>query len=188
MSASPGGALQEFAQPLQAALLCVTPARLQLLSDAEGAVEMLRLASATGVRLRRFDSSDGLPLSAIYFRADHHISTMLTSTDGDTRRYQVILRGYRYGILDQHQREIIAFHWHPGRRSYEHDPHLHVGSVIVDPDASDFGKPFSRFHIPTGKMALARVVRMLITEFNVVPNRQDWEAVINRLLDVDDTG
>ena len=149
---------------------------------------MLRLASATGVRLRRFDSFNGLPLPAIHFRVDHHVSTMLMSTDGDVRRYQVILRGYRYGILDQQQREIVTFHWHPGRRSHEHDPHLHVGSVIVDPDASSFGKPFSRFHIPTGQMALARVVRMLITEFNVVPNRQDWEAVIGRLLDTGETG
>ena len=55
--------------------------------------------------------------------------------------------------------------------------------MIVDPDASDFGKPFSRFHIPTGQMALARVVRMLITEFNVIPNRQDWDSVISQLLD-----
>jgi len=178
MSGSPGGAVQEFAQPLQAALLCVTPARFQFLSNEDGTVEMLRLANATGVRLRRLDSTSGQLLPAINFRVDHHISTMLTSTGGDVRRYRVVMIGYRYGILDQQQREIIAFHWHPGRRSHVHDPHLHVGSAIANPDSSDFGRSFSRLHIPTGQMELARVVRMLITEFDVIPNRQDWQAVL----------
>ena len=143
---------------------------------------MLRLASATGVRLRRFDNTSGKPLPAIHFRVDHHISTMLTSTEGEVRRYRVVMLGYRYGILDQQQREIIAFHWHPNRRSQEQDSHLHVDSAIVNPDASDFSRSFSRFHIPTGHVPLARVVRMLITEFDVEPNRQDWDAVLDRLL------
>lgn len=92
------------------------------------------------------------------------------------------MTGYSYAVRDHRQREILAFHWHPDRRSHEQDPHIHIGSGIVDSSAGDLGKVFSRFHIPTGHMVLARVVRMLITEFSVVPNRQDWETVIGRLL------
>jgi hypothetical protein len=89
---------------------------------------------------------------------------------------------YQYVISDQQQRELLAFHWHPEGVSAERDPHVHIGSGIIDSGAGDLGKVFSNFHVPTGHVPLGRVVRMLVTEFDVVPNRQDWDAVLNRLL------
>jgi hypothetical protein len=121
-------------------------------------------------------------LPPVYFRIDQHITTLLASAPKEPRQYRIATLGYNYAILNQRFREILSFHWHPEQRSPEHEPHLHVGSAIIDVDAADFGKGFSGMHIPTGKIALAQVVRMLLTEFNVVPNRQDWDATLRRLL------
>lgn len=104
------------------------------------------------------------------------------SSPSEPRDYLVITDGYSYVIRDREQREILAFHWHPGQRSAVNAPHLHVGSAILDSQSGDLGKAFSRFHIPTGHISIAQVVRLLATEFNVVPNRQDWEAILGRLL------
>jgi hypothetical protein len=73
----------------------------------------------------------------------------------------------------------------PDRPSHEHEPHVHIGSAIIDVGSSDIGKTFSRFHIPTGHISIAQVVRLLLTDFNVVPNRQDWEAALAGILSPD---
>lgn len=48
--------------------------------------------------------------------------------------------------------------------------------------ASDPGTESSSLHIPTERVAFALLVRRLITEFQVVPNRRDWERALELLL------
>jgi hypothetical protein len=36
----------------------------------------------------------------------------------------------------------------------------------------------TKLHIPTGRVSVEAVVRLAIEEFDVVPQRDDWEAVI----------
>lgn len=172
--------VDQYAQLLQAALHCVTPAKLRRgISDHTG-IEMLTLFEAPTVELRRRDSDTGERFEPVSLLVHHHYRVI--TEDSDPRQYRVVTAGYSYAIRNQQQREILTFHWHPGRRSHEQEPRLHVGSAILDSSASDIGKGFSSFHIPTGYILLARVVQLLLTEFQVIPNRQDWESTLVQLL------
>mgnify|MGYP001271409931 FL=1 len=39
--------------------------------------------------------------------------------------------------------------------------------------------PLDKLHIPTGRVSIEAVIRMLITEFGVRPLREDWEKRLN---------
>lgn len=177
---NPRDALDQYAQPLQAALHCVTPAKLQRGVAELDTVELLTFLDTPSVELKRQESVSGQRLESVYLLV-HQRYGVATVPGGDPRQYRVITQGYNYVIRNRRQREIVAFHWHPGERSHEHDPHVHIGSVVIDANSSDMGKAFSRFHIPTGHISVAQVVRLLLTDFNVVPNRQDWEAILDGL-------
>ncbi len=175
-------ALARYATPLQTALHCVTAARLRHSAGDADATSVLLFPSELGVELRRMDSTSGNALEPIWLKVQEHLDIMTASTADAPRTFRPVASGYRYTIEDRNHREVLTFHWHPGQRSHEQDPLLHVGSGVIDSGAGDLGKTFSSLHIPTERVALARIVRMLITEFQVVPNRQDWERVLERLL------
>lgn len=175
-------ALAQYAAPLQTALHCVTAARLRHSAGNVDAASVLLFPSELGVELRRRDSTSGRVLEPVWFKVQDHLDIMTVSTADAPRTFQAVASGYRYTIDDSSHKEILTFHWHPGQRSHEHEPHLHVGSGVINAGAGDLGKTFSSLHIPTEHVALARVVRMLITEFQVMPNRQDWDIILGRLL------
>lgn len=182
---NPREALQRYVQPLQAALHCVTPARLQSTPSDLNVIELLKFPDSRGAELRRRDSINGERLDVVYLVIHQHFGIEVTAGVNQPRTYRVVTNGYEYMILNRQQREVLAFHWHPGQRSHEHDPHVHIGSAVVDSGSSDIGKTFSRFHIPTGHISIAQVVRLLLTDFGVVPNRQDWEVTLAGLLTSD---
>lgn len=76
--------------------------------------------------------------------------------------------GYEYTLLTASEREILAFHLHPGR-----GPHLHFGA-----GAGELFEPLYKAHVPTGPVSLAEVVLMLVRDFGVEPLRADWETVL----------
>ncbi|HEU0116550.1 MAG TPA: hypothetical protein VFQ80_17800, partial [Thermomicrobiales bacterium] len=79
---------------------------------------------------------------------------------------------YHYQIRDDHEREIIAYHWHPGLGvDY---PHVQFKSLFAPID-------LRKSHIPTGRVSFEAVVRFLIDELSVMPIRNDdWRAILNR--------
>jgi hypothetical protein len=82
-------------------------------------------------------------------------------------------RGYGFQIRQLRGPEVIAFHWHPlSERGWATFPHLHIGQPTSPIDIG------SGRHIPTGRVSIAAVVRFLIKELHVRPQRSDWEAVI----------
>ena len=104
---------------------------------------------------------------------------------GDRRAYEARTVGYRYHVLDTHGREFLAYHWHPIGRSPVTTPHAHV-SGSYGPIEIVLGVPvsLSDAHLPTGPVALADVVRLLIAELGVAPRRPDWDAVLRRNRDL----
>jgi hypothetical protein len=69
--------------------------------------------------------------------------------------------------------EIVAYHWHPGRRSPIDFPHLHLGAGSgVDREE------LHKAHLPTGRVELEDVLLMAIQEFGVRPRREDWEEIL----------
>lgn len=83
---------------------------------------------------------------------------------------------YQYRLLDRDERKLLVYHWQPGD-AYRgpDDPHLHVSaSLSAQTNALD------KLYLATGRVSLASVVRMLITEFGVATRRHDWAEVLDR--------
>jgi hypothetical protein len=112
---------------------------------------------------------DGKSRLALSVRHDFDVQ----ASDGARPYLRTSSAGYFYQIRDQRERELIAFHWHPGRRNQREYPHLHVDGVS-GPVAI-----VRKNHVPTGRVSLESVVRFLITELDVRPLRDDWERVLD---------
>jgi hypothetical protein len=92
--------------------------------------------------------------------------------------WQIETRRYAYRILDRDERELLVYHWQPGPEHSGPDfPHLHVSaSLNAQVDALNRRSiDLDKLHIVTGLVSLQSFIRMLITEFQVRPLRQDWE-------------
>lgn len=90
---------------------------------------------------------------------------------------------YQYRLLDHNERELLVYHWQPGSAYLGPDyPHVHVSAELdaqtsaVDRQSIDLDK----LHLPTGRVSLASVVRMLIAEFRVAPQHHDWVETLDR--------
>lgn len=87
----------------------------------------------------------------------------------------VQLTAYGYELLDDQDRELLAYQWHPQGRSAVTWPHVHLG-----PATGDLWRPMSRAHLPAGRIAVQDVLRLAIRDFGVPPRRANWEAVLDR--------
>ncbi len=79
---------------------------------------------------------------------------------------------YHDQIRDDHAREFIAYHWHPGLGV--DFPHVQFKSLSTPVD-------LRTSHIPTGRVSFEAVVRFLIDELAVEPIRDDdWRTMLDR--------
>ena len=118
-----------------------------------------------------FGSEDGVEVSArgerlrlrckLYFRIDR-------VDEG----WDVFRTGYDFSITDPGQREIAAYHWHPGGAAPEF-PHLHLlaGAGTLRPDVR-------AAHFPTGEVSLSDFLLLDIRDFGVRPLRPDYEELL----------
>lgn len=84
---------------------------------------------------------------------------------------RAVLIAYRINVGDG----AFSYHWHPIGPSRVSTPHLHVkASRQMAPGAAAVEK----LHFPTGPVSLAAIVRFLIEEVGVEPNRPDWERIL----------
>jgi hypothetical protein len=91
---------------------------------------------------------------------------------------------YRYRLLDRDQAELLVYHWQPGPEYAGPDhPHVHVSAALqakVDARTTrEIG--LDKLHIATGLVSLAAIVRMLIAEFGIAPQRADWREILERI-------
>lgn len=102
---------------------------------------------------------------------------LVTYTFGESTRnpvgIDVRVLNYFYHLYAGDENELIAFHWHPGRKSQPDFPHLHVtsrpGPVRIE----------RKHHVPTGYVSLQAVIRFAIEELGVRPRRPDWGQVLD---------
>jgi hypothetical protein len=80
------------------------------------------------------------------------------------RTWRVSSRAYDYRVDGQDGAELLSWHWHPAATFKR--PHLHVAALD------------RRKHLPTGRVSLEAVLRLLLVEFDVRPRRGDWEGVL----------
>lgn len=97
--------------------------------------------------------------------------------------WRVSTTGYEYKLLDSLERELVVFHWQPGPTFRGPDyPHLHLSASLVARVSAIATRelPLDRVHIPTGRITIDAVVRMLVVEFGVAPLVPDWERRLAR--------
>lgn len=177
---SPREAVVNFARPIQAALHCVTQAKLITPAPIVDTHQTITFQHGEPVELRRHGNQTRLFLQvALYYR-------IIAAPDqtGAHLSLRVASDGYIYSIYDNQHRELLSYHWQAnpssGTRAY---PHLHVGSRVIDTTNPIFGKRFSALHIPTGHITVGEVVRFLIEEMQVIPLHRDWLRIITENLE-----
>ncbi|MGH8909951.1 MAG: hypothetical protein ACRD0K_26510 [Egibacteraceae bacterium] len=156
---TPEQARSAFITPVQQALSCVTSAQVFYRPPVIGETETLRI-SQEPLRLLR---NGAVPLSLSLrqqFRVVH-------TDDPDRGPWKVATQAYKYTI-EMDGREVAAWHWHPLGRSRERRPHLHVPHP-----------PLAGSHVPSGRVSLEGVLRLLLAEREVRPRRSDWETVLD---------
>ena len=92
----------------------------------------------------------------------------------DRGTWKIRTRRYRYHVVTDDLAEVALFHWLPDGDCSTDEPHMHIGVSQLTSEAVITGKT----HMPSGRVALESVIETLITEFNVVPIRKDWQTVL----------
>lgn len=104
----------------------------------------------------------------------------LAQAAGERAAHEARLLSYNYRLLDLGDREILAYHWHPGGISPVTFSHLHLTRLIEPVALGRDREPVSLadMHLPRGSVALADIVRLVITESDVAPLRGDWQDLL----------
>jgi hypothetical protein len=135
--------------PLRRALSCITTAQIFVPGGKKpGETEALAL-SEDPLRLRSPRIGD------IRFILGHQFKVV---QDG-RHSWHVSSVRYRYHLTDPHGHELLAWHWHPATSPY---PHLHVSAGLIGP----------HIHVPTGRVSMESVIRLLLGDLRVVPTRE----------------
>lgn len=175
---TPSEAYFEFIDPIQRALNFITVGRLAL-SRSPGT---LQIGTPENVVLNAGDPAPLRTLVGRQFRLDVSCRISIARIDSGKDPFECQMIAYRYAVLDQDIREVIAFHWAPNAtdssRAY---PHLHVGAVVSG-NGSVIPDRFHKLHLPTGPIFLEDVVRFAIEELGVeVRSALDRNSVLAEL-------
>lgn len=90
---------------------------------------------------------------------------------------------YQYRLLDYDKRELLVFHWQPGSGFRGPDfPHIHVSAALRAQTNTVTTRELDldTVHLPTGRVSLEAVVRLLLEEFGIQSQRADWERTLDR--------
>ena len=86
--------------------------------------------------------------------------------------WRVSTVAYDYRLNDDTGREILSWHWHPAPLKGVDYPHLHVAAA----------PPGRHAHLPTGRVSVESVLRLLLTDLKVLRTRDhenDFEDVLD---------
>ena len=118
---------------------------------------------------------------------DYRVSSIPESNN--SLRYRIGTSAYRYTVLDEQERELLAWHWEPEGRGDRLRPHLHVAygrgpaaSIILPTPSGISESSFPEIDVPgrhilTGRVLLEDVIRFLIKELGV-RGRDGYEAIL----------
>ncbi len=170
---TPFEAYTTFQRGMNEALSCVTAGRLSVPS-----VSVFREGFEYAAVLNR-----GVPANDL--RSDHRLSFTVVESfvitaagETDQRQYRIQTTEYSYQILTRSGSELLAFHWTPlaDGPGYRTHSHMHVGNVLLADNAPI--QNFHKLHIPTARVSVESVIRMLIEEFGVRPRREAWSEIL----------
>lgn len=171
-------AYRNYINPLQAALNCITAARLTLRKGEE-----LILNVPFSVALNDMDPVRLKGVTQIDFTAGQ-IARIIKTDDVDRGPYKVstVRYFYTFWTTGDQPEEILSFQWAPeetgpGVVSF---PHLHIGPAIISDETAVRPKDLHKAHIPTGRVSIEAIVRLAITELGVPPQKRRWERILNQ--------
>lgn len=168
---TPHEAVQNYLTPLQRALSCVTQAVLSVgggyhASPRQNPQHRHVLTMQPSPAVLGRDKRFALKLIQQY---------RVLESAGTQGPWAVSIVGYYYTFetLGPLPQEIVGYHWHPHGRSAVTFPHLHLhaGAGVV-------AHNLSKAHLPTGRIAVADVLKLAITHFGTAPLREDWETIL----------
>lgn len=171
----PNEAIIRFAETLRRTSGCVTETPLTVLRSSTD-VHHIVFQHGRPALLRTDRGAPNLKLSIV-----HHCRP--TPHPHVAGAFIVRSTYYAYEILDLEEREILTYHWHPAGKSQVRMPHLHLTSRVGPISVASAGRSpgalrLADMHIATGHVLLEDVVRLLITEFNVVALTDVWEDIL----------
>jgi hypothetical protein len=153
---TPTAAREAFLAPLRQSLSCITSAQLYVSHARPGDKEALTL------------SDDPLSLrSAVLGKIQLTLGHQFRVIEDEAHGYRVTTAAYNYALLNEEGQELIAWHWHPESRVVR--PHLHIAA---DPLTH-------KIHIPTARVTIESVLRLLVDELGVSPTRTDFAQVLD---------
>jgi hypothetical protein len=85
----------------------------------------------------------------------------------ETGEWHVSTIGYEYRLTRDTGQELIAWHWHPAPLPGPDFPHLHAA-----------GTALGHAHLPTGRVSMESVLRLLIDDLGVPARRADYADVL----------
>lgn len=159
---TPAEAVENFIGPLRRVVGCLAQTVLVASHYAPVEFDAPRAVVVGGGGQAKIECRDDLILDIAHF-------FRVVEATGDTGPFRCRTLGYAYDFRHVDGPSVLAFHWHPDSRV--RSPHAHVGQYSRPVD-------LTKLHIPTGRVSVEAVVRLAIEEFDVVPQRDDWEAVI----------
>jgi hypothetical protein len=163
---TPRKAVQNFLSPLQLALSCVT--RAQIATDGDyGTGSEHMWVGAAGEPFTVTGAGD----TSLRARVGQNFRIVIA--EGQRGPWKVTTTAYHYTLEDSDGVEIISFQWHPTGSGALPYPHVHLGHAAAVGRAELKGT-----HIPTGRVALERVLRFAIEAFKLRPRRADWRDVL----------
>jgi hypothetical protein len=156
-------AFRAFIEPMQRVLHAIEPAaRLQHNEFADGSYSVTM--------------NDGLPqeMKTNGTRLGLHIAMTVECVPrpehGDfkmsTLRYVYEIHG-----LNGPSR-IFGWHWHPKGKSHYTNTHIHVPP----------GLPFSKCHVPAGRIAMEEVLILMVDEMGVQPYAPTWRDTLDEVM------
>lgn len=151
-------AVDRFRKVLGASLGCVSKTIWYVGSSPEWPGHQYATTDEWPMRLRRTSHS------ALYLDA-----TIVFHLAPDPRfdgEWKVFTDQYIYALSERKEdiaKPMVSWHWHP--RSGRDEPHVHVPSL-------------PKRHVPSGRVSFESVLRFLIVDFGVRPERKDWSKVL----------
>jgi hypothetical protein len=151
---TPAEAREAFHAPLRRCLDCITTDQLYARPRRPGDTELLTL------------TRHPLPLrSAQLGRVQLALSHWYRLTrDGP---WHATTTGYEYRLIFGEHQELAAWHWHPAPLPGPDFPHLHITNEPLT----------RRAHLPTGRVSIESVLRLLIDDLGVPARRADYAEV-----------
>ena len=168
-------AVQNFLDPLQRAVSCVTEAVLSV----GGGYHASPVNNPQQRHVLTFHKSPAVLGRDKRFALDLVQHYRVVEGEGARGPWKVTTVAYYYTLLmAATAQEVLGYHWHPHGRSDITSPHLHLYE-----GAGTLHHNLRKAHLPTGRMAVEDILRLAITHFQIVPLRQDWDTILTATQD-----